>query len=624
MIYYVSAKNEQKGNGTKDNPFKTIGEAAELAAPGDTVIIGDGIYREWVSPKLGGTSDEERITYIAAENAHPVISGAEIIGNWKKDQNNVWFVALDNSFFGEYNSFADEIFGDWYDKFGQTHHTGELYLNGEAMYEAASKQELYKKSSKSDRALRWFAETDSDYTMIYADFGGKNPNEECTEISVRPFCFFPKEEGLNYITVSGITMCQAATQWAPPTAFQPAIIGPHWSRGWIIENCTVHDSKCCGISLGKRRDKTDNIWSIDPSKDGSQTYTEIIFQNIQNGWCKDKVGSHIVRNNHIYNCGQSGIVGCMGAAYSTITGNHIHNINDRKEFGGAEMAGIKLHAAVDAVIEGNCIHNCIRGLWLDWQAQGTLVSRNAFFENITEDLFIEVSHGPCTVENNIMLSKRSFLNVSQGTALVHNLFAGDIKPLRDTNRFTLYHLPHSTMVGGVQHIFSGDDKIANNIFIGNGNSKKTAGTAVYNGYASKRGNSKPSFIQKWRKKINVAENLAGSKSLPVDIHDNVYLNGAKSYESEECARIDKFKAELTVKWEGEHAYLYTDLFNTKADLKVSQITTDILGKSFESNQAYENRDGSRIKIDADFFGERREADTVAGPFASPQSKIKLV
>lgn len=623
MIYYVSAKSKENGKGTKDDPFKRISQAAEIAVAGDTVVIGDGVYREWVSPKHGGTSDDERITYIADENAHPVISGAEIVDNWKAEQDGVWSVALDNSFFGDYNSLADEIFGDWYDKFGQTHHTGELYLNGEAMYETASRQELYKKSSKG-RTLRWFAETDEAHTKIYADFGGQNPNEACTEISVRPFCFFPEEEGLNYITVSGLTMCQAATQWAPPTAFQPAVIGPHWSCGWIIENCVIHDSKCSGISLGKRHDEMDNIWSKDPSKDGSQTYTEIIFQNIQNGWRREKVGSHIVRNNHIYNCGQSGIVGCMGAAYSTITGNHIHHVNIRNEFGGAEMAGIKLHAAVDAVIESNCIHNCIRGLWLDWQAQGTLVSKNSFFENISEDLFIEVSHGPCTVENNIMLSKRSFLNVSQGTALVHNLFAGDFEPMRDTNRFTLYHLPHSTMIGGVQHIFSGDDKIANNIFVGNKESKNTVGTAVYNGYPSKSGNDKPSFFEKFRKKINAAENLAGSKSIPVDIYDNVYLDGAKAYKYEKVGRVDKMNAELSVKWEDGHAYLYTDLFSTNADLKISQITTERLGKSFESNQAYENRDGSPIKIDTDFFGEHRDESTLAGPFASPQKKIKLV
>ena len=61
----------------------------------------------------------------------------------------------------------------------------------------------------------------------------------------------------------------------------------------------------------------------------------------------------------------------MGGAFSDIVRNHIHHINIRGEFSGAEMAGIKLHAAIDTNIENNVIHDCNRGLWLDWEAQGT-------------------------------------------------------------------------------------------------------------------------------------------------------------------------------------------------------------------------------------------------------------
>ena len=32
------------------------------------------------------------------------------------------------------------------------------------------------------------------------------------------------------------------------------MIGPHWSKGWIIEDCEITNSKCCGISLGKYYD----------------------------------------------------------------------------------------------------------------------------------------------------------------------------------------------------------------------------------------------------------------------------------------------------------------------------------------------------------------------------------
>ena len=97
----------------------------------------------------------------------------------------------------------------------------------------------------------------------------------------------------------GLIIENVATQWAPPTAFQAGAIGPHWSRGWVIESCTVRNCKCCAISLGKRREDTDNLWTRDPAKGGAQTYTEVIFTNLHHDWTRNEVGSHTVRNNTI-------------------------------------------------------------------------------------------------------------------------------------------------------------------------------------------------------------------------------------------------------------------------------------------------------------------------------------
>ena len=46
---------------------------------------------------------------------------------------------------------------------------------------------------------------------------------------------------------------------------------------------------------------------------------------------------------------QTGIVGSMGSAFSTITGNEIHDIYVQRLFAGAEMGGIKLHGAIDVL-----------------------------------------------------------------------------------------------------------------------------------------------------------------------------------------------------------------------------------------------------------------------------------
>ena len=92
---------------------------------------------------------------------------------------------------------------------------------------------------------------DEKNTTIYANFHGYDPNQELVEINVRPYCFYPEKTGLNYITVRGFEMAQAACPWAPPTADQPGLIGTHWSKGWVIEDNIIHDAKCSGISVGK-------------------------------------------------------------------------------------------------------------------------------------------------------------------------------------------------------------------------------------------------------------------------------------------------------------------------------------------------------------------------------------
>jgi hypothetical protein len=79
--------------------------------------------------------------------------------------------------------------------------------------------------------------------------------------------------------------------------------------------------------------------------------------------------------------------------FSTIEDNHIYNIALKREFYGYEIGGIKLHAAIDVVIRHNRSTTARSGTWLDWQTQGTRISRNVFYDN-NRDLFVEVSHGP--------------------------------------------------------------------------------------------------------------------------------------------------------------------------------------------------------------------------------------
>ena len=253
--FHVSPKGSDRQDGTLARPLKTISAAAAVAMPGDTITVHEGVYRERVAPPRGGISDEQRIVYRAAPGERAEITGAEIVKGWSRWRGDVWTVTIPNSFFGAFNPYRDVIHGDWFDPRGRVHHTGAVYLNGDWLAEAASLDQL---ADAQGAIPLWFGRVDRETTTLWAQFGGADPNHEQTEINVRQTVFYPEKTGMDFITVRGFILRCAATPWAPPTAEQIGVIGPHWSKGWIIENNTVSHSICSGISLGKYGDAWDN------------------------------------------------------------------------------------------------------------------------------------------------------------------------------------------------------------------------------------------------------------------------------------------------------------------------------------------------------------------------------
>ncbi|MGE5608692.1 MAG: carbohydrate-binding protein, partial [Bacillota bacterium] len=426
----------------------------------------------------------------------------------------------------------------------------------------------------------WFAQVDATNTTIWAQFPGVNPNEQLVEINVRRTVFYPDKPNRNYITVRGFVLRHAATPWAPPTAEQIGLIGTHWSKGWIIENNVVRHSICSGIALGKHGDEYDNT-----SANTAEGYVKTIERALKRGWNKETIGHHIVRNNTVSHCEQAGIVGSLGPIFSVVTGNTIHDIHVRQLFGGAEMAGIKFHGAIDTEISHNHIYRTCQGLWLDWMAQGTRVSGNLFHDNGWQDVFVEVDHGPFLFDNNFLLSKTSLLSMSEGGAYVHNLIAGRIVPRPELSRETPFHPAHSTAVAGLRNIVGGDDRFYNNLF-GGGD-----GLVAYD-----------------------------TAKLPPWMGDNVFLNGAKpsKYEKDPLVKADVDPAiKVVEKADGWYVEMKFDKGWIAARTR-QLVTTELLGKASIPNLPYERPDGTPIRVNSDHLGRpRNEANPTPGPLEAP-------
>jgi len=585
--YHVSKAGLDGNPGTKANPFKTISVGAQIAQPGDTITVHEGVYRERVNPPRGGTSHDDRIVYQAALGEKVVIKGSEIIKDWQKVQDDVWKVVLPNSLFGEFNPYNDIIGGEWYrtPKDGFDRHTGAVYLNGHWLDEAKDLKTVL--APVGERAY-WKAEIDEKNTTIWAQFREVDPNKKRVEINVRQSIFYPDKPGLDYITVRGFTLRHAATPWSGAMSEQIGLIGTHWSKGWVIENNVISHSMNTGITLGRYDLGEFGIALPAVSAPGFVTSCELALEH---GWSKDNVGSHIVRSNHISHCEKNGIHGSLGGIFSTIEDNTICDIAVRGWISGPDVAGLKLLASNDVVIRNNHIYRCraVGGVWLDWMAQGTRMTGNLLHDN-SKDLFMEVDHGPFLIDNNIFLSAGGIADWSQGAAYAHNLIGGAVN-WRTEKRKTPYFNPHSVKEMKLSNIQHKDLRFYNNVFVG------SSGLSAFD-----------------EKVVNTQ--AAG----------NVYLAGARPSTHDNHAFVASgFKPALALKEKPDGWWLEMAVDPAWAKTqKRAVVTTELLGKAKIPNAAFEQPDGRPYRIDTDYFGNRRLKNPSAGPFSLPKAGKQLL
>jgi alpha-N-arabinofuranosidase len=564
--FHVANNGDDANSGSPEKPLKTVAAAANKAMPGDTVTVHAGIYRELVVPPRGGTSDACRITYQAAPGGKVVITGAEPMKGWEHVGSDTWKVVIPNAYFEGFNPFSDKIQGEWCDPTGR--HAGMVYLNGDWFAESLALEPVLEPAATE--AL-WFARVDGadaiqgGNTTVWAQFPGVNPNEANVEINKRRSVFYPSQAGLNFITVRGFTLRQAATPWAGAMSEQVGLVGTHWSKGWIIENNDISYSMCTGVTLGRYElPKHEFPPATAPG------FVKSVELALRDGWSREKVGSHIVRNNHISHCGKNAVHGSLGASFSEISGNDIHDIAVRNWVQGADTAGIKFLGGVDMIIRDNHIHRCGHwaGIWLDWMAQGAVVTGNLLHDNSNGcgEVFFEMQHGPLVFANNILLSNQSITINSEGLALAHNLIAGKTSTGSDP-RETPFHPAHALTIAGLFTACGGDHRIYNNL---------------------------------------LPDNWWENDKLPNSAACNVVTNPG-------------FNQGLKLSQKSDGWYLAFNADPAWRDAaKCKLITTALLGKARISNCAYEHPNGTPLNLDTDYFGKPRSPQA---PFPGPFENI---
>lgn len=633
---HVDKKGSDCGLGNVESPFLTIDKAASVAQPGDSIIVHEGIYREEITHINTGLSESRRISFEAAQDEQVIIKGSEEITGWQQIDGSIWKVEIDNNIFKDFNPFATKLFGDWL-AVDNDKSLGQVYLNDQSLFEVSEYEQLADPKLveetldhwtnkqvtydyKDQSIYVWYAKLENDITTIYVNFHDYNPNNEVTEINVRKSAFRPFKMHTNYITIRNFEIANVATQWSPPTAAQTGMIDTHWSKGWIIENNTLYNAVCSAIAIGKEISTGDNLNTYRKDKPGYQYQIETVFKAANSDWNKETIGSHIVRNNVIHDCGQNAVVGHLGSAFSKIYNNHIYNIGNKREFFGYEIAGIKLHAAIDTQVYNNYVHNCSLGMWFDWQTQGTRISKNIFNDN-TRDLFVEVSSGPYIVDNNILTADYALDNHAQGGAYVNNIINGEIVHRLMLDRATPYHVPHSTLIAGFAPVYGGDDRFYNNIFIGQ-EGIPNVGTEIYNFYTT----SLSEFKEAVAKEEGDHESFHKIKQ-PVYIEDNAYFNKANQFNREDRNFIDEsVNPDLSIVEEGNDVYLNISVPESFIEFKGKVYDTETLPKVRIVDADFEDEKGNSLTINTDLNDDLREHESMIGPLqtlTTGNNKVKI-
>ena len=139
---------------------------------------------------------------------------------------------------------------------------------------------------------------------------------------------------------------------------------------------------------------------------------------------------------------------------------------------------------------------------------------------------------------------------------------------------------------------------------------------AWNHFIKVSGTSIPKFHKKgYTKQYQTNAHYKKDSTLISD--GNVYLNGAKAWKKEKHNLVkEDAGVEVRLQEEDGQYKLITNLYDYLKDFSTGIITSDILGKAFEPEQRFEERDGSDIVFQNDYLGNHRGVSTIPGPFAN--------
>ena len=268
--YYVDVQNPKASDdnpGTKAKPFQSINQAAQVAKPGKRILIAEGVYREVIRPKQGGTDAAHMISYEAMPEAKVVIKGSIELEpkKWQSKQgiykikkvkdkegnslSKILLYDLKGIDFQGYNPFA--MMNILHDRSWLQHRQkinmspfflkrGRLFMDGKPLQQVETVMDLGKDTQ------RYFISHDGLKLFLHVP-ASFEPAEHLIEAAIRESVFEPQSFYQGYIQLKGLHFEQVANGFPVP---QKGMVSAMRGHHWLIEDCRFYQANALGLDLG--------------------------------------------------------------------------------------------------------------------------------------------------------------------------------------------------------------------------------------------------------------------------------------------------------------------------------------------------------------------------------------
>ena len=442
--------------------YRTIGEAAAKAVPGDVIQVRPGVYREHVAPERGGEPGRP-ITYRAAERGTVFLRGSE---EWKPvltpvpGEKNLFTTPVpEDAFFGDFpNPFRRKLNAGGRDKKEPArpasgallpYSLGQIFCDGGELRQSQTPEEVRRVPGS------WIITPDGGNLLLHLP-PEYDPERSLLEITVRDRVFAPARRGLGYIHIEGFVFEHCANQAPFP---QLGMVSTRSGHDWVIRDNVIRHARTVGLDVGSEYWRTDLSPKTTP-EDRKQLR---------------KGGRHLVTGNLVVDNGLCGIAGwsCRGVK---IIGNTVERNNNlsltTSECDWEEWAGIKLHEADAALVEGNLVRfNGAHGIWFDNGYDKARITRNVVFGNIGSGIFIELGAGCVMIDNNIVANTTPFTGYYPG----RGIYVHDASGVKICHNLVFDNAAEAVFMHNVtdrktrgKTVETSDELVVNNIFCNNG------------------------------------------------------------------------------------------------------------------------------------------------------------